>query len=677
MSALSKRSLIKQSLINIGATYALLLPLSTLAAEQTATPIKEPTPTLPTASQDENLLSVLSQTEHLKRLSQHPQWHHLLFYKAGKAEVISPNFYLSDPTAERRHRFDPYQELILTLQQGENEQVRCRYPARYFWLNRQLAEVYPDEWSDWSYDLSVCKDLPDPNQQVSLLMVSSYLKNPASTFGHVLIKSSSTAQEQLDTDADADANTPYPNGIGEVSDSDLLDQSYNFGARIPENENGFLYAFKGLFGLYDAKFSAGEYFRQDAVYAQNEQRDMWEYMLNLDEFNTRLLNYHLYELQSARFTYYFIKQNCGYRSGELLELVSDIKTTNRLGGWYAPEFEFDQLVEHDQALRQQGNTGLIKAVRYLPSEQTKLRQRFEQLPKQTKRLVNEFIKRPDMSVLSPLSEEQQAMATEFLLTHRNYRLSQANDDKKEHHQRIKAQLIAHRFGLPAGNQLSQLPLTYKPSPATSNKTTQTQLTISDKAVEVGLSLFVKDPLNTHTDLNKRFEAVNIQLQHDYDGNQPLLKSLTLLNMQQIENVKEPLAGEPKLSWQLKAGVTQDVFDPDKHMSYAQAGVGAGVQLTPNLLGYGLVSAQMHDQTGHVDAISQLGIRGKRQGTAAQLEYTVQKRQKNELHQQTHLTLRQQLNKNNDLRLHLDYLDNPNSSDEQSDFGVGISYHHYW
>lgn len=615
---------------------------------------------------------VLPQTQRLKSLAQHPQWHHLLFYKSGKAEVISANFYLSDPSgSENRRHFDAYQELIMTIQQGQDEQVRCRFPARYFWLNRQLSDV------GVFYDLSVCKQLPDPNQEVSLLLVSSYLKNPASTFGHVLIKSSATPQPVSMTAHDADMSTPYPNGIGEVSEKDLLDQSYNFGARIPENENGFLYAFKGLFGLYDAKFSAGDYFKQDAVYAQNEQRDMWEYVLNLDEFNTRLLNYHLYELQSARFTYYFIKQNCGYRSGELLELVSDIKTTNRLGGWYAPEFEFDQLVEYDQSLRQQGDVGLIKAVRYLPSEQTKLRQRFEQLPKQTQTAVNAFIKRADMDILFALPKEQQPLATDFLLTHRNYQLSQAKENEKDAHQRIKAQLIAHRFDLPAGNQLSQLPLTYKPSPAKSNKTSQTKLTVSDESVAVGLSLFVKDPLNTHTDLNKKFETVNIQLQHAYDDKQPLLKNLTLLDMQQIEDIKQPLAGEPKLSWQLKTGIAQDDFSPNEHVTYAQAGVGAGVSLTPNVLGYGFVTMQVHDQTGHVDAIGQLGIRGKYQKTAAQLEYTAHKRQKYELYQQTRLTLRRQLDKNNGLRLQIDHTDNPNTVDKQGDFGAAVSYHHYW
>lgn len=70
-------------------------------------------------------------------------------------------------------------------------------------------------------------------------------------------------------------------------------------------------------------------------------------MFNLDEYNA-LLNYHLYEVQSARFSYYFIKQNRGYHTGEILELVSDISITDKVGRWCAPDFIFDQLVKYAQ-----------------------------------------------------------------------------------------------------------------------------------------------------------------------------------------------------------------------------------------------------------------------------------------------------------------------------------------
>lgn len=171
-------------------------------------------------------------------MSEHKQWQHLLFYKNGKAEVISPDFYLTDPKVQSIPTFSPYEELLATLKHASDNSIVCRYPARYLWLNWHLPELKID-WQN-------CPDLPNPNQEISLILVSNYLKNPASSFGHVLVKTSSAMDREED-------------GIRQLSSEDLLNSSYNFGARIPANENGAMYAIKGLFGFYDSGFSEAEF----------------------------------------------------------------------------------------------------------------------------------------------------------------------------------------------------------------------------------------------------------------------------------------------------------------------------------------------------------------------------------------------------------------------------------
>lgn len=534
-------------------------------------------------------------------------------------------------------------------------------------------------------DLSACNHLPDPDQDISLLLVSSYLKNPASTFGHVLVKTQPNQSNH--SNQSASSISPRPDAASQqtsqpvkaLSSDDLLTDSYNFGARIPPNENGVLYALKGLFGFYDAGFARAEFYTQDAVYSKNEQRDMWEYVLNLDEFHTRLLNYHLIEAQSARFTYYFIKQNCGYRSGEILELVSDIETTNRLGGWYAPDFVFDQLVEYDQRPEEH----LIRSVHYLPSEQTQLRQRFVQLPSDLQTRINGFIQTEDAATLQNLAQAQEALALDFLIAHRNYKLSQADEKDKAHHEAIKKQLVSRRITLPAGNQLTKLPIADKPSPALSNKTSKTYATVSDDAVGLGMSMFSKDPLNTYTDINKRFEAIKLAAHYDYDDKLEF-DEFVLLDMQQVENIAEPLADEPWMSWQLKTGVEKDPVYAEHHSAYGQAGLGVGWQLNPNLLGYGFVNAHLHDQSEHIDGSLELGLRAKRQQQAAELSYVARKRGGADWMQTTQMTLRQGLDKNNDVRVTLSYTDNNNLNEDSAkndndshDTDVELAWHHYW
>lgn len=591
--------------------------------------------------------------QRLKAVAEHSQWQHLLFYKNGNAEVISPDFYLTDPNTQSASNFSPYDELIATLKNAHDASVVCRYPARYLWLNQHLPEL--------KVDLQRCPDLPDPNQEISLILVSNYLKNPASSFGHVLVKTSAAM-------ATGDPVT------GQLSGEDLLNNSYNFGARIPPTDNGMMYAIKGLFGFYDAGFSEAEFFKHDAVYSKNEQRDMWEYVLNLKAFETQLLNYHLYEAKSARFDYYFIKQNCGYRTGEILELISDIKTTERMGPWYAPDYVFDQLLEYNTDANNENNTSpLVASVRYLPSEQTQLRQKFLQLPKAIQAIINSVIRTENTAPLLTLDSDDRALAIDFLILHRTYKISQ-NDTPQ--HQALKKQLLSQRFTLPASNELATLVIPDKPSPALSNKTSQTKVILSEQKAQIGVSLFVKDPLNPYNDINKRFEAVQVTLGYDFDENKLALTDFVFLDMQQIEDLAQPLAGEPKLSWQLKTGTRTDLFTGDKHSPYGQAGIGAGVMLGKQVLGYGMVNTTIHDQDSHLDVGVELGLRAKRQGQAAELSYTTNKRDGRASISQTKLTVRQQLSKNNDARIIVTHTNNSIVNDSDS-LDAGVAWHHYW
>lgn len=585
----------------------------------------------------------------LKALSKHSQWQHLLFYKNGKAEVISPDFYLTNPKPRSKRNFDPYAELMATIEQASNESVVCKYPARYLWLSHYLPQL--------NINLKDCPQLPDPNQEISLILVSNYLKNPASSFGHVLVKTSMTADTE-----------DSMNKVKALSSEDLLNNSYNFGARIPANENGAMYAIKGLFGLYDAGFSETEFFKQDAVYSKNEQRDMWEYVLNLEAFETQLLNYHLYEAKSARFDYYFIKQNCGYRSGEILELISDVKTTERIGPWYAPDYVFDQILEHDS-----GTESLVASVRYLPSEQTQLREKFVQLSKPIQNIINEVIRTEITAPLATLKTDDKALALDFLILHRTYKISQDNTPEQ---QAFKNELLSQRFALPASNGLAKLTVPNKASPALSNKTTQTKVILSKESAQVGLSLFVKDPLNAYTDIDKRFEAVQASLGYDFDDSKWTLTDFVFLDMQQIEDLRQPLSGEPKLSWQLKTGARTDLFTGSNHSPYAQAGMGAGAKFGKHMLGYGMLNVTVHDQDRHKDIGIEFGLRAKRDKQSAELSYIASKREGRASIGLTKLTLRQQLSKNNDARIIVTHANNDALSDSDNT-NASVAWHHYW
>lgn len=126
------------------------------------------------------------------------------------------------------------------------------------------------------------------------------MSNPASTFGHSLIKLNN-------------------------KESGLFDTSINYGALVPDNENMLRYIYQGLTGGYQAGFSDKYFYEQDLMYSNKEYRDMWEYKLNLTQEEKDLIILHLYEIITRKFDYYFLSRNCGYRVSEIINLVSKKK----------------------------------------------------------------------------------------------------------------------------------------------------------------------------------------------------------------------------------------------------------------------------------------------------------------------------------------------------------------
>jgi len=227
-----------------------------------------------TSAQGISVQQLIQQAREL-HLADEPVWKKIILFNQH-AEITSKGFYLSDLDAKNIKKITPQLELNASIDAlNKNPALICQYPARYYWLSRHLTGMPTNA-------LESCKNLPNAKQDVRLLLVSGYLKNPVSTFGHVLITIGAEDERQ-----------------------NLLDNAYNYGAVIPKGENGLNYIWKGLFGLYDSRFASSQFFKQDIVYAKTEQRDIWAYTLNLTPEQKALFIYHLVEVQSNTIDYYF------------------------------------------------------------------------------------------------------------------------------------------------------------------------------------------------------------------------------------------------------------------------------------------------------------------------------------------------------------------------------------
>jgi Domain of unknown function (DUF4105) len=233
------------------------------------------------------------------RLAQSRGWLRLLHYRQrGPREAVSQvdgkRFFLAPDGAR-----DPEAELAATLVAfaqpvaagREDEHALCRFPARRRLLDDQLhfgsalpAAVCP-ALTRFQTDL-------DP-VSVSAVYVANFLDNPASAFGHTFLR------------------LKKQRPAGSTASSDELDHSVEYTAKTDTN-NPFLYAFKGLTGLFPGVFRFHSFASKAHEYANAEARDVWEYELNLNESELQLLTLHLWELSDTHLDYYYLTKNCSY-----------------------------------------------------------------------------------------------------------------------------------------------------------------------------------------------------------------------------------------------------------------------------------------------------------------------------------------------------------------------------
>lgn len=240
-------------------------------------------------------------------LSSRRTWQILLHYKRTltggyQSRISDPNFFLS-PAG----RSDPRQELEATLAGffqpplGDGEHAICRFPARLGWLAEELG-IDPSALP--SPSCSQQRERIDSIDARSAVLVFpvGHINSPASMFGHTLLR------------------------IDGSSRSSLISYAINYAADATD-QNGFVYAYKGLCGKYKGYYSMMPYYLKVKEYSDLEHRDMWEYRLKLGKEEVERMLLHALELERIASEYYFLDENCSFN---LLFLIEAARPTLHL-----------------------------------------------------------------------------------------------------------------------------------------------------------------------------------------------------------------------------------------------------------------------------------------------------------------------------------------------------------
>jgi uncharacterized protein DUF4105 len=487
------------------------------------------------AAGDDSYLRELIERATVARLADEREWHVLLHYQKNlfgrgfTSMQDDPGFFMA-PTGQT----DPQAELAATLGQffsdelvGRSKQpAQCAFIARYHWLKeklhfdeRRLPPQPCERFTRWFNEFNA--------QSISVIFPTGFMNNPASMFGHTFLR--------ID-------------GKGQTPQTRILDYTVNYAAEVPPN-SGPEYAIKGVFGGYRGHFSTIPYYLKVQEYRDIENRDIWEYRLDLTEEQVRRLLMHTWEMGNAYFDYFFFDENCSFHILGLVEAaVPSIHLLDRFPFYAIPVDTVKLLAE----------SGLVAEVVSRPSRSTLVKRKREAMKKEERESLNRLVADPDALTAersNRLTPERQAFVLETASDYLLMRGSGAQEEGAPFREKNKTILAARsRLKVLSPN----VPIEpYVKRPDLGHGTSRVGIGAgwrNDRAFEeINVRAAYHDLLDPEYGYtpDAQIEVMSFAVRHYHNGSQARLERFTPLNMISLAPM-DSLFQAP--SWKLGLGM---------------------------------------------------------------------------------------------------------------------------
>ncbi len=504
----------------------------------------------------------LIQQARRSRLADEREWHLLLHYRANllggvASEEDDEGFFLSP-----RGKHDPQAELDATIERffsadlvGRSQQpAQCAFIARYHWLKerlrfdrRRLAPLACDRFDRWRVELNP--------QGVSLIFPAAFLNNPASMFGHTFLR--------IDHK-------------GQTEETRILAYTIDYAADVPPDV-GLEYAYKGIFGGYKGFFSAPPYYLKVKAYRDIENRDMWEYQLNLTASQIDRLLMHAWEMENAYFDYFFFKENCSYHILSLLEYANpDLHLRDQFHLWTIPAETVRAIVAYP---------GMAGPATYRPSRSTIIKRKRALLTPEERKLSKQIMSNPEITgetSFAALPLQRRALVLDVVSEYLRYKGESDDPEVKVYKERNRQVLIERSRLLVPSEEVEILPFTKQPDVGhrTSRATVGGGWRNDDTFEEVSLRAVYHDLLDPEEGYtpDAQIEMLGLAVRHYNRAEQTRVERATLVNILSLSPVDD-LFRAP--SWKVNLGM-QTI----RHR---------GCQLCSNWVGSGGIGAAMESQ----------------------------------------------------------------------------------
>lgn len=500
-----------------------------------------------------------------KRLGERVEWLQLLHYepyswRLGRRSLADDPRFFNAPNGKT----DPVAELDATLRaffstrvETDSEQnPQCAFIARYHWLKHELAfdparlpEQRCARFERWRERLN-------PGV-LTLIFPAAYLNNPASLYGHTLLRIDAKDQTER---------------------TRLLAYAINYAAATDET-SGIVFAARGLFGGYPGMFAIAPYYVKVTEYNDLENRDIWEYELDFTEAEIDRLLMHVWELGPVRFDYYFFDENCSYHLLSLFEVARPgLRLTEQFKAWAIPADTVRAVVQEQ---------GLLRRVTYRPARSTTIRALQTRMP-DTQMQMAQTLARGDVAptdaAIQALSDTERARVLELAFEYLEYeRLAAARPGAEpsiETSKRLRALLVA-RSGVAAPSSLPVPTPAVRPDEGHGSARIGIGVGRADGAnfTELRLRPAYHDIYDPEEGYNRgaQIEFFNIALRDTEGQDGVRLERLDLID---ITSLSPRDAFFKPRSWSVGAGLLRKRFEDGTRPLIFRVGGGAGVAYEP-------------------------------------------------------------------------------------------------
>ncbi|MBA2252247.1 MAG: DUF4105 domain-containing protein, partial [Nitrospirales bacterium] len=499
------------------------------------------------------------------RLAEERTWQVLLHYRKNlfggyTSEADDPGFFLSPDG-----RTDPQAELNATVAKlfspelvGRSRQpAQCAFIARYTWLKDRLSidegRLPPlpcERFHNWYHELNP--------QSITLVFPSAYMNNPSSMFGHTLLR--------IDQK-------------GQTEQTRILAYTINYAADVPRDE-GVSFAVKGIFGGYKGYFSTVPYYLKVREYRDVENRDIWEYRLNLTDDQVRRMLMHAWELGNAYFDYFFFKENCSYHLLSLLEVANpDWHLTDEFFVWTVPVDTIRLLTREP---------GLVGEIVYRPARSTQIKQKREHLSEEEQsrlQLITKDARAIKSEEFTELAPQRQAFVLDLASDYLRYRSVRDEERAPEYKERNRVVLNARSELREKPDDIKVLPPTSPPDQG--HKTSRAGVGLGWRNNELFEEINLRAGYHDLLDPGKGYqpdaqiELLSAALRHYERSEQVRLERFTLANIVSLSPM-DSLFKAP--SWKVNIGMQSVRHNSCAYCSTGLFNGGIGAAVESHVLG---------------------------------------------------------------------------------------------